>query len=56
MRKIATQFNYDFYVGTGKKGTYYNIVPINEPAPKGGYYSSEYICGIKKVPNLFLSN
>lgn len=53
MRKIATHSGYDYYVGCDKKGTYYNLVPEGQPAPKGGYYSHEYICGIKHVPNLF---
>lgn len=54
MRLVASEFNYDFYIGINEKGDpYYNIVPTGQPKPKGGYGSSEYICGIKKVPNLF---
>lgn len=57
MRLIATKFNYDFYVGINKKGQpYYNIVPSGQPRPNGGYMSAEYICYIKKVPNLFETN
>ena len=54
MTKLATQFNYDFYMGTDKKGKkFYDITPTGQPAPKGGYYSAEYICKIKGVPNIF---
>lgn len=54
MKKIATEFNYDYYEGTNKKGQkYYAIVPAGQPAPKGGYMNPDYICKIKKVPNLF---
>ena len=54
MKKIATKFNYDFYIGWNKQfKPYYNIVPEGQPEPKGGYMSAAYICWIKKVPNLF---
>ena len=59
MLKIATFGGYDYYKAeqrTGKKKgeRYYNIVPTGSPAPKGGYYSHEFICKVKNVPNLFL--
>lgn len=54
MRLVKTANNYDYYVGVNKKGQpYYNLVPTGQPKPQGGYMSAEYICGIKKVPNLF---
>ena len=54
MKLIATKYGYSYYIGIGKKEQpFYNVVPENHSAPKGGYYSSEYICKIKNVPNLF---
>lgn len=53
MKKVANINGYDYYIGKGKKGIYYNIVPDNQPAPKGGYYSKEYILKIKNLPDLF---
>ena len=57
MRLIAHLFGYKFYVGITEKGTIYNVIPENEyPAnnpPLAGYYSSQYICTAKNVPNLF---
>lgn len=53
MKQVATFNGYTYYIGEGKKGTYYNIVPSNQPAPKGGYYSKEYILNIKGLPDLF---
>lgn len=58
MTLINTFNGYAFYIGEKKTGKragerYYNIVPIGSPAPNGGYYSPEYICKIKGVPNLF---
>jgi len=53
MKKVATANGYDYYAGKSKKGTCYNLVPTNEPAPAGGYYNSDYICKIKQVPNIF---
>ena len=55
MFKIGTIQNYDFYIGINKNAEkYFNIVPSGQPKPAGGYYSHEYICNIKKVPNLFI--
>jgi hypothetical protein len=54
MEKVNTGFGYDYYIGFGKKNKpFYNLVPSGQPAPKGGYYSKEYILGIKQVPDLF---
>jgi len=53
MKKVATFGGYDYYTGQTKKGTYYNIVLKDEPAPKGGYYSKEHILKVKGVPDLF---
>lgn len=47
-------FGYDYYIGKGDNGKYvYNLVPTDQPAPAGGYYSKEYILKIKNVPDLF---
>ena len=55
MRLIKTAEGYNFYVGIDENGiTYYNITPVEQPMPNGGYYSSEFICGVKRVPNYFL--
>lgn len=54
MKLIATEFNYDFYVGVNSKGKkYYNVVPMGQPTPNGGYFNSGFICTLKNVPNLF---
>jgi len=53
MKHVATFGNYNYFIGNSKKGTFYNIVPIGQPAPKGGYYNKEYILKIKQVPDLF---
>jgi len=53
MEKIATFGGYDYYKGYSDKGAYYNLVPIGQAAPNGGYYSKEYILRIKQVPDLF---
>ena len=53
--KLKAKLNgYNYWLGINKKGkVFYNITPENQKAPKGGYYSSEYISKIKNVPNLF---
>ena len=53
MQKVATLNGYNYYIGENKKGNFYNIVPINQDAPKAGYYSKVYILKIKNVPDLF---
>ena len=53
MKKVATLNGYDYYMGKSKKGIYYNIVLANTSAPKGGYYSKEYICNDKQVADIF---
>lgn len=57
MTKILTHNGYDYYEGyemkDGKCIKYYCLVPSGEPAPSGGYYSSQYACYIKQMPNLF---
>jgi len=51
---VATEFGYNFWVGEDENGyPYYNVIPQNQKYPEGGYLSSDYICKIKKVPNLF---
>lgn len=55
MRLIKTAEGYNFWIGIDKNGvSYYNITPIEQPMPSGGYYSSEFICGIRRVTNYFL--
>ena len=55
--KLYLRLNgYDYYIADDPffgKSKIYNVQPINEPAPKGGYYDSDFICRIKKVPNIF---
>jgi hypothetical protein len=54
MSKVNAGNGYDYYIGYERGGTpFYNLVPSGEPAPTGGYYSKEYILGIKNVPDLF---
>lgn len=53
MNQVANLNGYNYYIGKSKKGTYYNITPDNQPAPKGGYYSKEYILKVKGLPDLF---
>lgn len=52
MRLVHTDKKYNFWVGTDKDKVFYNITPIGQDKPNGGY-SSEYICGIKGVKNIF---
>lgn len=56
MKRVATGNGYDYYISIdaakATNGKFYNIVPENSPAPKGGY-SKEWILGVKKVPDLF---
>lgn len=54
MYKVITANGYDYYEGVDEKtgDKYYNLVPEGSPAPSGGY-AAEYICAIKKVPNIF---
>ncbi len=57
MEKVAEHANYNYYMGLDKNGrTYYNIAPKEQQVPSGGYYSKEYILGIKHVPDLFPAN
>jgi len=61
MKKNITVINhvidfggYSYYIGINGTGKwFYNIVPQDQPAPKGGYYSKEYILKIKQLPDLF---
>jgi len=54
MRLVCTEFGYNFWIGINSKGEpYYNITPIGQPKPQGGYMSSEYISRIKGVTNFF---
>ena len=53
MEKVATLNGYSYYQQETKKGMCYNVVPVNEPAPTGGYYAKEYILRIKHVPDMF---
>ena len=53
MKKVATYKNYNYWLGIDEKGnTFYNITPIDQKPPNGGY-CKEWILGIKKVPDLF---
>jgi len=52
-RLVAAFGKYDYYRQYADDKYVYNIVPKGSPAPAGGYYDPEYICAIKKVPNLF---
>lgn len=55
MRLIAFNERYAYYVGVDEKGeAFYNVVPKDQQKPNAGYYSSAWICSIKKVKNLFL--
>lgn len=55
MKLIKTEFGYNFWEGTNKKGQqYYNVTPIDQPKPNGGYMNAEYICKIKNAPNCFV--
>ena len=53
MKKIATLNGYNYFTGNSAKGTFYNIVPIDQQPPKGGYYSKEYILQVKGLPDMF---
>jgi len=51
---VHTGYGYDFYIGKDNEGkTFYNIVPMGDNKPNGGYYSSEFICKNKGVKNVF---
>lgn len=55
MVKIDSYKGYDYYTGWDALNVvYYNIVPSDQPAPTGGYYAKEWICAIKKLPDLFI--
>jgi|694.fasta_scaffold115102_7 hypothetical protein len=54
--KIANYKGYNFFLINQEGEILYNVVPENQENPNTGYLSSEYICRIKKVPNLFLTN
>jgi hypothetical protein len=54
MKKVETFSGYDFYKGKDEKGEdVFNIVPKDAIAPAAGYYDSDHISKMKKVPNLF---
>lgn len=54
MKLMATENGYNYWKGVDEKGNeFYNVVPIDQSKPLSGYYAAEFICGIKKVPNLF---
>jgi len=51
---ITTNSGYNYWRGIDGNGkSWFNVTPIDQPKPGGGYLSADYICGIKKVPNLF---
>ena len=50
---INSQYGYNFWKGTSEGVNFFNITPIGQCAPSGGYYNSDYISKIKGVPNLF---
>lgn len=53
MKKVASNDRYDYYIGWDEKGkAFFNLVPIGNPAPSGGY-SKEWILRVKKAPDLF---
>lgn len=52
MTKIATANGYDYYYGNDNGNKFYNIVPMGQAAPNGGY-CRQYICAVKKQPDLF---
>lgn len=54
MNKVATFKSYEFFVGWDENEVpYYNVILAGSMAPTAGYYSAEYICKVKNVPNLF---
>jgi hypothetical protein len=53
MYKVVSANGYDYYEGIEKGKKFYCLVPVGSPSPNGGYYSPEYACSIKNVPNLF---
>ena len=54
LEKIETKEGYDYYIGVDTDGSYvYNVVREGIPAPKTGYYRSQYICDLRGVPNIF---
>jgi hypothetical protein len=55
MQLFTNAYGYNFWIGIDERGeAFYNITLEGQPAPNGGY-CSEWICGVKKVPNLFLN-
>lgn len=54
MNKVATFKKYEFFVGWDENCVpYYNILLAGSQIPTAGYYSADYICKVKNVPNLF---
>lgn len=60
MIKVRTSNGYDYYKSTKDEELnshiqtpFYNVVREGNIPPAGGYFSPEYICKIKRVPNLF---
>lgn len=54
LEKIDTKEGFDYYIGIDTDGSYvYNVVREGIPAPKTGYYRSQYICDLRGVPNIF---
>jgi len=54
LKLIKTGSGYNYWMGADGYGkNWYNVTPIDQPKPGGGYTSPHHICGIKKVPNLF---
>jgi hypothetical protein len=49
MKKVHTANGYDFYAGDYDGKKFYNIVPVGQSAPEGGYASKGYIEHIKHV-------
>lgn len=57
MLLLCSYHGYNFYKGFNNVNEpFYNVVPENQPAPDGGYYSSDFICKMKNVPNYFKIN
>jgi len=55
MKLIRTDFGYNFWTGIDSEGKmFYNVTPIGQLAPSGGYYAHEFICHVKNVPNCFI--
>lgn len=54
LEKIETKEGYDYYIGIDNNGNYvYNVVREGVPAPRTGYYRSQYVCDLRGAPNIF---